>query len=77
MHSNLQLLNQVEELIANALIHRDYSISAPVKALVFADRIEIASPGHLPNNLTIENIKMGNSNVRNPILVSFAPKGAF
>jgi len=28
----------------------------------------------LPNNLTIENIKLGNSNVRNPILASFAPK---
>lgn len=63
-----------EELIANALIHRDYFVSAPVKVLVFADRIEILSPGHLPNNLTIENIKMGNSNVRNPILASFAPK---
>lgn len=64
----------LQELIANALIHRDYFISAPVKVLVFADRIEIVSPGHLPNNLTIENIKMGNSNVRNPILASFAPK---
>ncbi|NRB41647.1 MAG: putative DNA binding domain-containing protein [Pseudomonadales bacterium] len=63
-----------EELIANALIHRDYFVSAPVKVLVFADRIEIISPGHLPNNLTIENIKMGNSNIRNPILASFAPK---
>lgn len=64
----------LEELIANALIHRDYFISAPVKVLVFADRIEIVSPGQLPNNLTIENIKMGNSNVRNPILASFSPK---
>ncbi|WP_368880781.1 ATP-binding protein [Shewanella algae] len=64
----------LEELIANALIHRDYFVSAPIKVLVFANRIEIVSPGHLPNNLTIENIKMGNSNVRNPILASFAPK---
>ncbi|TPE46973.1 ATP-dependent DNA helicase RecG [Maribrevibacterium harenarium] len=64
----------LEELIANALIHRDYFVSAPIKVLVFADRIEIVSPGHLPNSLTIENIKMGNSNVRNPILASFAPK---
>lgn len=64
----------LEELIANALIHRDYFVSAPVKVLVFSDRIEIVSPGHLPNNLTIENIKMGNSNIRNPILASFAPK---
>lgn len=64
----------LEELIANALIHRDYFVSAPVKVLIFSDRIEMISPGHLPNNLTIENIKMGNSNVRNPILASFAPK---
>ncbi len=63
-----------EELIANALIHRDYFISAPVRVLIFSNRIEIVSPGHLPNNLTVENIKLGNSNVRNPILASFAPK---
>ncbi|WP_347985723.1 RNA-binding domain-containing protein [Methylomonas sp. AM2-LC] len=63
-----------EELIANALIHRDYFVSAPVKILVFSDRVEIISPGHLPNNLTIENIKLGNSNVRNPIIASFAPR---
>lgn len=63
-----------EELIANALIHRDYFISAPVRVLVFADRVEIISPGHLPNHLTIENIKAGNSNMRNPILASFAAK---
>ena len=63
-----------EELIANALIHRDYFISAPVRLLVFADRIEIISPGVLPNNLTVENVIMGNSNIRNPILASFASK---
>jgi len=63
-----------EELVANALIHRDYFISAPVRVLVFADRVEIISPGHLLNNLTIENIKAGNSNMRNPILASFAAK---
>ena len=64
----------LEELIANALIHRNYFVSAPVKVLVFSDRVEIISPGHLPNNLTVENIKLGNSNVRNPILASFAPR---
>ena len=63
-----------EELIANALIHRDYFTSAPVRLLVFANRIEIISPGSLPNNLTVENIRMGNSNIRNPILASFASK---
>jgi len=64
----------LEELIANALIHRDYFVSAPVRILVFSDRVEIISPGHLPNNLTIENIKMGNSNIRNQILASYATK---
>jgi ATP-dependent DNA helicase RecG len=63
-----------EELLANALIHRDYFISAPIKIFAFVDRIEIVSPGHLPNNLSIEHIKNGNSNIRNPILASFATR---
>jgi len=62
----------LEELVANALVHRDYFISAPVRVFIFSDRIEIISPGHLPNNLTVENIKAGNSNIRNPVLASFA-----
>lgn len=64
----------LEELIINAIIHRDYFISAPIRVFIFQNRIEIISPGHLPNNLTIENIKSGNSNIRNPILASFATK---
>ena len=61
-----------EELVVNALVHRDYFISAPVKVFIFSNRVEIISPGHLPNNLTVENIKAGNSNTRNPVLASFA-----
>lgn len=64
----------LEELLANALIHRDYFVSAPIRLFIFANRIEIISPGHLPNNLNIEHIKRGNSNIRNPILASFAAK---
>jgi ATP-dependent DNA helicase RecG len=41
---------------------------------VFDGRVEIISPGHLPNNLTVANIRSGNSNIRNPILTSFATK---
>jgi len=62
----------IGELVANALMHRDYFISAPVRVFVFRDRVEIISPGHLPNNLTVENIKAGNSNTRNPTLTSHA-----
>lgn len=64
----------LEELLANALIHRDYFVSAPIRVFVFDDRVEIISPGHLPNNLTVANIQAGNSNIRNPILASFATK---
>lgn len=63
-----------EELLVNALIHRDYFISAPIRILIFSDRIEIISPGHLPNNLTVEKMRTGNSVLRNPILASFVAK---
>ncbi|MBW2683191.1 MAG: putative DNA binding domain-containing protein, partial [Deltaproteobacteria bacterium] len=64
-----------EELLVNALVHRDYLISAPIRLFVFDNRVEIVSPGHLPNNLTVEKIRAGNSNIRNPILVSYIAKG--
>ena len=64
-----------EELLVNALVHRDYLVSAPVRLFIFDNRIEIVSPGHLPNNLTVEKILSGNSNIRNPILVSYVAKG--
>lgn len=64
-----------EELLVNALVHRDYLVSAPIRLFVFGDRIEIVSPGHLPNNLTVDRILHGNSNIRNPILVSYVAKG--
>lgn len=60
-----------EELLANALLHRDYFISAAIRVFVFDDRVEIINPGHLPNNLTIGNIKAGVSVARNPVLTSF------
>lgn len=64
-----------EELLVNALAHRDYLINAPIRLFVFDNRIEIISPGHLPNNLTVPKIRAGNSIIRNPILVSYIAKG--
>ncbi|WP_292492038.1 RNA-binding domain-containing protein [Methanoculleus sp. 10] len=64
-----------EELLVNALVHRDYLVSAPIRLFIFDNRIEIISPGHLPNNLTVEKIRTGNSNIRNPILASYVAKG--
>lgn len=64
----------LEELVANALVHRDYFISAPIRIFIYDNQVEIISPGHLPNNLTIENIKNGISMIRNPIIASLAAK---
>lgn len=64
-----------EEVLVNALVHRDYLVSAAIRIFIFDNRIEIISPGHLPNNLTVAKIKAGNSNIRNPILVSYVAKG--
>ncbi len=64
-----------EELLVNALVHRDYLVSAAIRVFIYDNRIEIISPGHLPNNLTVEKIRAGNANIRNPILVSYVAKG--
>jgi ATP-dependent DNA helicase RecG len=64
-----------EELLVNALAQRDYLVSAPIRLFIFDNRIEIISPGHLPNNLTVAKIRTGNSIIRNPILVSYIAKG--
>jgi len=61
-----------EELVVNALVHRDYFISSTVKVIVYTDRVEIISPGILPNSLSVENIKNGVSIIRNPVLLSAA-----
>ncbi len=68
-------LSVFEELLVNALAHRDYLVSAPIRLFVFDNRVEIISPGHLPNNLTVAKIRTGNSIIRNPILVSYIAKG--
>ncbi|VEN75482.1 ATP-dependent DNA helicase RecG [Candidatus Desulfarcum epimagneticum] len=64
-----------EELLVNALVHRDYMVNAPIRLLIFDNRITIISPGHLPDNLTVEKIRLGNSIIRNPILASYVAKG--
>jgi predicted HTH transcriptional regulator len=64
----------LEEAVVNALVHRDYFIDSSIRIFVFDDRVEIISPGKLPNTATIENIKQGIQIARNPILLSFVPK---
>lgn len=48
----------LRELVANAIIHRDYMISETYTQIaIFANRIEISNPGNLPPGITIENLK--------------------
>ncbi|MEQ1746926.1 MAG: RNA-binding domain-containing protein [Saprospiraceae bacterium] len=61
------------ELLANALIHRDYFVNDSIKIFIFQNRIEIKSPGRLPNNLTVQEMQMGLRKSRNFILASIVP----
>ena len=64
----------LEEAIVNALAHRDYLISSSIRVFIFDNRVEIISPGKLPNTATVESIRAGIQIVRNPVLISFVPK---
>lgn len=57
------------EIVVNAIIHRDYSMSDDVQILVFDNRIEVLSPGRLPAFVTRENI-LDARYARNPRIVS-------
>ena len=61
----------VREALLNAVVHRDYSIAgADVMLTIFSDRMEIQSPGKLPNTLTVESMKAGVRFTRNQNLVN-------
>ena len=63
-----------QELVTNALVHRDFMVNDSVKVMFFRDRVDIVSPGHLPNSLTVTNILSGNSCARNSVLLSYATR---
>lgn len=44
------------EIVVNAIIHRDYSISDDVQVFIFNNRIEVLSPGKLPGYVNVDNI---------------------
>ena len=50
----------LREVLVNAVIHRDYSITgSKVQLEIFSDRIDVTSPGTLPNHMTVENARSG------------------
>ena len=60
------------EFVVNALVHRSLNRNAPIRIFIFDNRVEIHSPGILPNGLQVEDITNGTSMPRNNFLFSNA-----
>lgn len=59
----------VREAIVNALVHRDYMMaSTDIELVVYSDRLELVSPGSLPNGITRERMLTGCRAARNQLL---------
>lgn len=63
----------IHEILTNAVIHRDYSITDDIHIRVFDNRVEVLSPGTLPGHVTAENI-LSERFARNPALVRLINK---
>lgn len=62
------------EILQNALVHRSWLKPAPIRILIFDNRVEIVSPGALPPSLTVEDIKLGNAFQRNQLVANLCAK---
>ena len=62
----------LEEVLQNALVHRDLLRSAPIRIFIFDNRVEIISPGALAGGLTEDDIRSGKTFQRNPYMATFA-----
>lgn len=59
----------LREAIVNALIHRDYLLtSTDVELAIYSNRLEIVSPGRLPNGVTTDRMRFGTRSARNQLL---------
>ena len=70
-------LNILQESLVNAFLHRDYALKdAEILVKLYSERLEIVSPGGLPQGMTPEDAAGGLSRVRNPgILEALRPVG--
>ena len=64
----------LREALVNACAHRDYTIAAPVRVVVFDDRVEVRTPGQLPNSVTLEALRFGVHVLRNPAIYNLLLK---
>lgn len=61
----------IREAVVNALVHRDYAIAgSDVSLTIYSDRLEIESPGRLPNTVTVAKMVAGFRYLRNQNLVN-------
>ena len=59
----------IRETIVNAIVHRDYTIGvADIELSIYSDRLEVISPGSLPNTVTVERMKAGYRATRNELI---------
>jgi ATP-dependent DNA helicase RecG len=59
----------IREVMVNALIHRDYLLAATdIELSVYSDRIEVISPGRLPNGITPTRMRAGCRAARNQLI---------
>lgn len=63
----------LREIIANAVLHRDYAIATDIQIRIFDNRVEVESPGCFPARVTAENI-LDTQVSRNPKLVRLLSK---
>ena len=62
-------LEAVREVLVNAVVHRDYLLAASdIELAVYPDRLEVISPGRLPNGVTPEGMRLGVRAARNQLL---------
>ena len=59
----------IREILLNAIVHRNYHISSPIKIAIYRNRIEIFSPGNFSRPITIENLTSGFTYIRNTAIV--------
>ena len=63
-------LEAVREAIVNGIAHRDYTITVTdIELSIYADRMEIVSPGRLPNTVTVEKMRAGYRATRNELVM--------
>lgn len=62
-------LEAVREALVNALAHRDWTRFIEIEVASYSNRLEVISPGALPNSMTIEKMKAGQRSSRNTIIM--------